>query len=133
MMVCGRVNLCIITIGDGPLITGFGINGNNLDVVTKSYSSSSSSRIYVHCTTRDTSSNTTVEWFFANGTKVGTAVGGSNIGVDKFSNGTTMLKVGIERGLRYCEGGKYTCVVNTTSGRSEKRTFHLSIGSKSKA
>ena len=113
---------------DQTLITGFGIYGNNLDVATRSYFSRS---ISVHCTARDASSNMTIEWFFANGTKVKRS---SNIGVLKYSNGTTVLQLGINRGaLTYCEGGKYTCVVNTTSGRSEKRTFHLKIGSELKA
>ena len=121
------MTLFTLIVGDQTLITGFGINGNNLDVATRSYYSRS---VNVHCTARETS-NTTVEWFFANGTKVGRS---SNIGVLKYSNGTTLLQLGFIRGaLTYCEGGKYTCVVNTTSGRSEKRTFHLQIGSESKA
>lgn len=119
-----------ITIGNGPLITGFGINGNNLAIATRSYLSS---WIAVHCTTPDTSPNTTVEWFFANGTRIGPAYRGSNIGVYKFGNGTTVLDLGIIRGLTYCEGGRYTCVVNTTTGRSERRLFHLYVGSESKA
>lgn len=115
-------------LDDRTLITGFGINGNSLDVVTRSYSSSS---IRVHCIARDGSPNTTVEWFYANGTKVRQS-SRSNIGVQSYSNGTAVLQLGVYRGsLTYCEGGRYTCVVNTTSGRSEKRTFHLKIGSKS--
>ena len=115
-------------VDDQTLITGFGINGNNLDVATRSYFSSP---VRVHCIARDASPNTTVEWFFANGTKV---IRSSNIGVLTYSNGTTVLQLGIYRGaLTYCEGGKYTCVINTTSGRSEKRTFHLQIGSELKA
>ena len=111
---------------DRTLITGFGINGNNLDVATRSYFSGP---IRVHCIARDGSPNTTVEWFFPNGTEVRRS---SNIGVQSYSNGTTVLQLGIYRGLlTYCEGGRYTCVVNTTSGRSERRTFHLKIGSKS--
>ena len=87
-----------------------------------------SSPIHGHCIARDASPNMTVEWFFANGTKVRRS---SNIGVLAYSSGTTVLQLGVYRGfLTYCEGGRYTCVVNTTSGRSEKRTFHLKIGSK---
>ena len=103
-----------------------------MDLVTRSYFGSG---IYVHCTTRDTSPNTTVEWFFSNGTKVRarTATSSqSNVGVVNFGNGTTALQLGASRGLTYCEGGKYTCAVNTTSGRSERRTFHLKVGSKSR-
>ena len=117
-------------IGNGPLITGFGINGDNLDTATRSYLSN---WIAVHCTTQDSSPNTTVEWFFANGTRVGVAVRGSNVGVYKFGNGTTVLDLGIIRGLTYCEGGRYTCVVNTTTGHSERRNFHLYVGSEFKA
>ena len=85
----------------------------------------------MHCTTHDTSPSTTVEWFYSNRTRVGVASSGSNIGVYKYSNGTTVLDLGITRGLTYCEGGRYTCVVNTTAGRSERRIFHLTVGSKS--
>ena len=120
--------MCHLYIGNGPLITGFGINGNNLDTATRSYLSSS---IVVHCTTSDTSPSTTVKWFFSNGTGVGAASRGSNIGVYAYGNGTTVLDLGITRALTYCEGGRYTCVVNTTTGRNERRIFHLTVGSES--
>ena len=110
------------------LITEFGINGDGIDEVTRSLYSR---RIYVHCTPRnDEVTNSTAEWFFANGTRVG-ARPGSTRRVERYTNGTKVLIVGFSSTLNYCDGGFYTCVVNSTSGRSEKRTFHLRIGSKS--
>ena len=109
------------------LITGFGINGNGLDKVTRSLYSS---RIYVHCSTSLTT-NATIQWQFVNGSRIGTVSGSNNVREQRYSNGTNVLVIGSRRSLTYCEGGMYTCVVNTTSGRREKRTFHLVIGSKS--
>ena len=82
----------------------------------------------VHCTTSNDSSITSTDWYFSNGTKVGL--------VDPYfreghhNNGTTALEIGVGRYLSYCDGGNYTCVVNTTSGRTENRSFHLLIGCK---
>ena len=85
----------------------------------------------MHCTPRsDESTNATAEWFFANGTRVGTRPG-STRREELYTNGTKVLVIGFGSPLSYCDGGFYTCVVNSTSGCSEKRTFHLRIGSKS--
>ena len=73
--------------------------------------------------------NVSIGWYFANGTEVGTS-SLSSVTQERDSNGTAVLEIGSSRGLTYCDGGMYTCVVNTTSGRSEKRVFHLRIGSK---
>ena len=83
--------------------------------------------IQVHCTVSSDPTITTTDWFFSNGSKVGLA--GSNFREGHYNNGTTVLQIGIDHWLTYCDGGNYTCVVNTTSGRIEKRSFHLLIGS----
>ena len=118
---------CFCFSGNRSLITDFGLNGDGTDKVTRSLYTSS---VNVHCTVRQgVSENTTVGWFFANGTKVNTSTSLS-VTQREYNNGTTVLKIGSSRGLTYCEGGMYTCVANTDSGRSETRTFHLLIGSK---
>ena len=107
-----------------PLIIGFGINGNGIDkVIKRTYQYG----IQVHCTVSNDPSVTTTDWFFANGSKVGLA--DSNFREGHYNNGTTVLQIGTDRYLSYCDGGNYTCVVNTTSGRTEKRSFHLLINS----
>ena len=83
--------------------------------------------IQVHCTVSNDPSITTTDWFFANGSKVGLV--DSNFREGHYNNGTTVLQIGIGRRLTYCDGGNYTCVVNTTSGSTEKRSFHLLIRS----
>ena len=108
-----------------PLIVGFGVYGNELDKVTRT---TSTYGFEVHCTTSDDPSITTTDWFFANGSKVGLV--SSNFREGHYGNGTTVLQIGIGRRLSYCDGGNYTCVVNTTSSRTEKRSFRLTIGSK---
>ena len=113
--------------GNRTLITGFGINGNGIDKVTRYFYGS---RVYVQCTTGgEESVNASIGWYFANGTAVGTS-SLSSVTQERDSNGTAVLEIGSSRGLTYCDGGMYTCVVNTTSGRSEKRVFHLRIGGK---
>ena len=108
-----------------PLIVGFGIYGNDLDKVTRS---TFTYGFEVHCTTSNDPNITTTDWFFANGTKVGLV--SSNFREGHYGNGTTVLQIGINRRLSYCDGGNYTCVVNTTSGRTERRSFRLAIGCK---
>ena len=107
-----------------PLIIGFGINGDSVDKVTKQ---TYNYGIQVHCTVSNDPSITTTDWFFANGSKVGLV--DSNFREGHYNNGTTVLQIGVGRRLTYCDGGNYTCVVNTTSGRIEKRSFHLLIRS----
>ena len=112
-----------VTVYD-PLIIGFGINGNGVDkAIKRAYQNG----IQVHCTVSNDPSITITDWFFSNGSKVGLA--GSNFREGHYNNGTTVLQIGVDRWLTYCDGGNYTCVVNTTSGRTEKRSFHLLIGS----
>ena len=107
-----------------PLIIGFGINGNGIDKVTKQ---TYNSGFNVHCTVSSDPSITTTDWFFANGSKVG--LSDLYFREGHFNNGTTVLQIGVDRSLTYCDGGNYTCIVNTTSGRTEKRSFHLLIRS----
>ena len=114
-----------INIDRDPLIIGFGINGDGIDKVTKyGYNYG----IQVHCTVSKDPSIITTDWFFANGSKVGLV--DANFREGHYNNGTTVLQIGSSRRLTYCDGGNYTCVVNTTSGRMQKRSFHLLIGSK---
>ena len=108
-----------------PLIVGFGVYGNDLDkVIRQTYNYG----FEVHCTTSNDPNITTTNWYFANGTKVG--IVSSNFREGHYGNGTTVLQIGVDRRLSYCDGGNYTCVVNTTSGRTERRSFRLTIGSK---
>ena len=112
-----------ITVHD-PLIIGFGIDGDGIDKATKR--EYDYGPIQVHCTVSNDPSITTTDWFFANGSKVGLV--DSNFREGHYNNGTTVLQIGIDRQLTYCDGGNYTCVVNTTSDRMEKRSFYLVIG-----
>ena len=73
--------------------------------------------------------NVTVQWFFANGSRIGTSYA-SNIRQRLYSNGTNILQIGSGTRLSYCDGGMFICTVNDTLGRTERRTFHLVIGSK---
>ena len=117
--------ICLSAVRD-PLIVGFGVYGNNVDKVMRYIYSYG---LEVHCTTSNKPSITTTDWFFANGSKVG--IKNSNFREGHYGNGTTVLQIGINRRLSFCDGGNYTCVVNTTSGRIERRNFRLVIGSKS--
>ena len=114
-----------INIARDPLIIGFGINGDGIDKVTKSRYNYG---IHVHCTVSNDPSITTTDWFFANGSKVGLV--DANFREGHYNNGTTVLQIGTSRRLAYCDGGNYTCVVNTTTGRMQTRNFHLLIGSR---
>ena len=116
---------CNLCVAHDPLIIGFGINGNGIDKVTRSRYNYG---IHVHCTVSKDPSIITTDWFFANGTKVGLV--DVNFHEGHYINGTTVLHIGTGRRLTYCDGGNYTCVVNTTSGRMQKRSFYLFIGSK---
>ena len=53
-----------------------------------------------------------------------------NFRAGHFPNGTAVLQIADNRLLSYCDGGTYTCVVNTTSGYFETRNFTLIINSK---
>ena len=52
-----------------------------------------------------------------------------NFRVGYFQNGTAMLQIEEERHLDVCDGGSFTCEVNTTSGHYETRNFTLTITS----
>ena len=107
------------------MIVGFGVYGNELDKAIKyTYNNG----FEVHCTTSNNPNITSTDWFFANGSKVG--IVSSNFREGHYGNRTTVLQIGVGRQLSYCDGGNYTCVVNTTSGRTERRSFRLIIGSK---
>lgn len=108
-----------------PLIVGFGVYGNGVDKVTRN---SYNFGLEIHCTTRNDPSIISTDWYFANGTKVGLV--DLNFREGHYGNGTTVLQIGLNRRLSSCDGGNYTCVVNTTTGHVEKRSFHLLIGCK---
>ena len=122
-VIIGHDFASFIAVRD-PLIIGFGINGNGIDKVTKQ---TYNSGIHIHCTISNDPSITTTDWFFANGSKVG--LSDLNFRERHYNNGTMVLQIGVGRSLTYCDGGNYTCIVNTTSGRTEKRSFHLLIRS----
>ena len=122
-VIIGHDFASFIAVRD-PLIIGFGINGNGIDKVTKQ---TYNSGIHVHCTVSSDPSIITTDWFFANGSKIG--LSDLNFREGHYNNGTTVLQIGVDRSLTYCDGGNYTCIVNTTSGRTEKRSFHLLIRS----
>ena len=107
------------------MINKFGIYGNSVDKMT-GYTHSDG--LSIHCTISSDPSITSTDWYFSNGTKVGVVY--PHFREEHYNNGTTALHIGIDRSLSYCDGGNYTCVVNTTSGRTENRTFYLLIGCK---
>ena len=114
--------LLLTPVGYDPLITDFGYHGNGLDkAVLYRWNSD---RINIHCT----SSNAThapANWYFSNGTRIG--VRDRNFRAGHFPNGTAMLQIAHYRSLSYCDGGNYTCIINTTSGHYETRTFNLVV------
>ena len=126
-LVLFYVNFYIIHTVHDPLIIGFGLYGNeDIDKVTRyTYNTG----LQVHCTTSNDPSITSTDWYFANGTKVGLIDSNFREGYYPH-NKTTVLQIGINRYLRLCDGGNYTCVVRTNTSRTEKRSFHLVIGSK---
>ena len=118
----------LIPIGFDPLITEIGYNGNGLDKATLHpfiqyilYGG-----VNVLCTSRNTT-HAPADWYYANGTRIG--VRDRNFRVVHFPNGTAMLQVAHYRRLSYCDGGNYTCIINTTSGHYETRTFNLVVDS----
>ena len=109
-----------------PLIVEFGIYGSGVDKVTRyTYNNG----FQVHCTTSRDPSITTTDWYFGNGSKVGLVDANFREGHYP-DNRTTVLQIGLNRYLSFCDGGNYSCVVKTNSSRTESRSFHLLIGSK---
>ena len=114
----------ILSTGFDPIITHFGYYGNGLDRYISSYPYD---RVHIHCATSN-STHAPADWFFANGTRVG--VRDRNFQAGHFTNGTAVLQIANNRSLRFCDGGTYTCIVNTTSGHFETKNFTLVINSK---
>ena len=108
-----------------PLITEFGLYGSGVDKLIR-YTFNNG--LQVHCTTSSDPSIVRTDWYFANGTKVGLVDSNFREG-HYLHNKTTVLQIGLNRRLTYCDGGNYTCVVQTNSSRTESRSFHLLIGS----
>ena len=102
------------------MIVRFGINGNGLDKETRF---TFERDIHIHCSA-SILDNATVDWFFSNGTKVGSS--DRNIREGHFANGTTVLQIASDRLLSYCDAGVYTCVANV-SGKTERKNFTLVI------
>ena len=105
------------------MIIRFGINGNGLDKETKF---TFQTDLHIHCSPSHPE-NSTVDWFFSNGTKVGNS--DRNIREGHYANGTAVLQIASDRRLSYCDAGVYTCVVNTTSGFVQRKNFTLVINS----
>ena len=108
-----------------PFIINFGIDGNGLDKATRKLGSDSD--ISVHCDAG--LSNITIDWFFSNGTQVGSQ--NRNVRQVKYSNGTTVLQIARGRSLGYCDGGLYMCRATSLLGGSQERRFNLRVDSES--
>jgi hypothetical protein len=113
--------LPLLSSGFDPIIVGFGIDGKGLD---KDKAFTSQTNLRIHCSPSHPA-NSTVDWFFSNGTKVG--ITDRNIREGHYANGTTVLQIANDRRLSYCDAGVYTCKVNTTSGREHTKNFTLLI------
>ena len=108
------------------MITQFGYYGDGLYKATRYISFYQYGRVHVYCST---SGDTLGEWYFSNGTRIGTR--DRNFRAGHFSNGTAVLQIADTRPLSYCDGGTYTCrVVNDTTLHYETRNFTLVINSK---
>ena len=107
---------------DTNCLVGFGLNGDDLD---RSVQYPWRRDLHIHC--RAGTRNSEVDWFFANGTKVGTS--DRNIREGHFQNGTTILQIASNRRVSLCDAGVYTCVANC-SGLIETRNFTLIVNSK---
>ena len=83
-------------------------------------------RVHIFCGTGNTT-HAPADWYFSNGTRIG--VRNRNFIVDYFPNGTAVLKIAETLPLNYCDGGIYTCIVNTTT-HFEMRNFSLIINGK---
>ena len=106
-----------------PFIIYFGINGNGLDRATKQLDSEED--ISIHCDAG--LSNVTTNWYFSNGTQVGTT--DRNIRQASYPNGTTVLQIANGRALDYCDAGVYTCLAVSSTGEVQERDFKLLIDS----
>lgn len=106
-----------------PFIVYFGINGDGLDRATKQLDSEED--ISIHCDTGI--SNVTTNWFFSDGTLVGTT--DQNVRQANYPNGTTVLQIANGRPLDYCDAGVYTCQAVSSTGEVQERDFKLVINS----
>lgn len=114
----------VVHVGHRDIITQFGINGDGLNRATRF---EFQRNIHVLCGA--TEMGVELDWFFANGTKVGTT--NRNVREGHFENGTASLQIASDRNLNLCDAGVYTCRANQSStGRIEQMTFTLIIGSK---
>ena len=112
--------------GVDPLIVEFGIYGNGVDKVTRQ---TSDNGFQMHCSTSRDPSITSIDWYFGNGTKVG--LRNANFREGYYAdNRTSVLQIGLNRRLSFCDAGNYSCVVETNSSQTASRSFHLFIGSK---
>ena len=106
-----------------PLIIYFGINGDGFDRATRQLDSEED--ISIHCDTGI--SNVTTNWYFSNGTLVGTT--DRNIRQASYPNGTTVLQIANDRAVDYCDAGVYTCQAVSSTGEVQERSFNLRINS----
>ena len=107
---------------DSNCLVEFGPNGNGLDrLVTYTWRRN----LLVHCRAR--TDNAEVDWFFANGTKIGSS--NRNLRAGHYQNGTAVLQIASNRGVSLCDAGTYTCVANC-SGVTQSRNFTLVVNCK---
>jgi hypothetical protein len=107
------------------MISRFGLYGNGQDRVVLS-SSYRRGRVKIICATKN-STDAPPDWFFRNGTRIGFR--NRNLKVTQSSDGTAVLRIADYRPLSYCDGGTYTCIVNTTD-HFETKDFTLVINCK---
>ena len=128
-MSCTDIEVCLSTVymyilGHEDIITLFGINGDGLDRATRF---TSSSNIHVLCGA--IADGVQLDWFFENGTKVGTS--NRNVREGHFENGTASLQIASNRRVSPCDAGVYACRANqSATERVEQKTFKLTVGSK---
>ena len=109
-------------IGQTDIIDFFGISGNdNRDKATiGSYSS-----LVVFCGSQ--LSGVKFDWYFSNGTKVGTA--NRNVREGHFDNGTAVLQIGRFGRVTSCDADTYVCRANqTATSRVQQKTFKVTYG-----
>jgi len=109
----------IFFVGQTDIIDFFGVSGNDKRDKITLYSSSS---LMVFCGSQQTGVN--FDWFFSNGTKVGTA--NRNVREGHYANGTTVLQIGRFGRVTWCDADTYVCRANqTATGRVQQKTFKV--------
>ena len=119
-----RLMTHVILPGQTDIINFFGINGNDLNrYAADPYTRSS---INVYCGSNRP--NVTINWYYANGTRVG--VSNRYLREGHFSNGTSVLQIGNGRRVSICDAGIFICQANASTNGNvqvQKRSFKLTF------